>query len=227
MYFSGAHIPQISSAEGFFDILHLGVFLILSPAFDKHFYENLSPPPWLEKELNYALRHFFSILHTVRERFHILLDGVGVSVKYVLDRMVAEFAAAAAFLGKNLPGDQVADDVDCTVFIERLEGILRESHPEVFGFFSSCLDHGHKYFVWTGPELTMLPRTEEVVDLFPIAELLDLPTYSIYDVVLDATPAPGSAPSIPKPPTKPKPHAGKRPELEEESDRARKRTKRR
>jgi hypothetical protein len=184
--FSGAHIPDISSEEGFFNILHLGIFLILSPAFDKRFYES-SKPPCVTEELEYALRHFLSILHEVIERFHILLDGVGMSVKYVLDRMLSEFAAAAAFLAKNLPGEEVGADIKCSTFIKRLEGIIQKSYPDVLGYYSCCLDHGYKYFVWTGPKLKMLPRLEGMVDVVPITELLDLPTYFIYDVVLDAT----------------------------------------
>jgi len=168
------------------------------------------------EEQDYALRHFISILHTVVERSYILLDGVGVALKYVLDRMVAEFAAAAVFLGKNLPENQVGGDIDCSVFTQRIEEILQEFHPEVFGYYSRCLDHGHKHFVWTGPKLKILPRLEEMAYVVPITEMLDLPTCSIYDVVLEATP----------PPTKPPP-PGKRQEPEDESDREDGRPKRR
>lgn len=175
--------------EGFFDILHLGVFLILSPAFDKHFYQSSNPPPRLIDELDYALHHFLSILHQVFSRFHILLDGVGVSAKYVLDQMLAKFAAAAVFLGKNISGDHMGGDIDCFVFTEHLERILQESHPEIFGYYSRCLDHSHKYFVWTGPKSTILPRSEEFNYPISITELRDFPTHSIYDV-LDATPPP-------------------------------------
>jgi hypothetical protein len=135
--------------------------------------------------------------------------------------MLGEFAAAAVFLGKNLPGDQVGGDIDCSVFTEHLEEILQESHPEVFGYYSRCLDHGHRHFVWTGPKLKILPRLEEMVDVVPITELQDLPACSIYDVVLDATSPPGS------PQSNPKPLAGKRQEPEDESHAEKKMPKRR
>ena len=121
----GPHIPAISSVEGFFDILHLEVFIILSTAFDNRFYESGKCPPTLIDEVAYARRHFYSILHQVFQRFHILLDGVGVSVMYVVERMLAEFAAASVVLAKNLPGDQVGDNIDFSTFIEHIKGILK------------------------------------------------------------------------------------------------------
>ena len=132
----GPHIHAISSEEGFFDILHLGVFVILSTAFDNQFYESGKCPPTLIyiyfiDEVAYARHHFYSILHQVFRRFHILLDGVGVSVMYVVERMLAEFMAASVVLAKSLPGDQVGDNINFSTFVEHIEGILKESHPQI------------------------------------------------------------------------------------------------
>ena len=217
----GPHIPAISSEEGFFDILHLKVFIILSTAFDNRFYESEKCPPTLIDEVAYACRHFYSILHQVFQRFHILLDGVDVSVMYVMERMLAEFTATSVVLAKNLPGDQVGDNIDFSTFVEHIEGILKESHPPFFPYYSRCMDHGHKHFLWTGPQLKILPRLEELTHIIPITELQDLPTHSIYDVVLNTAPPPATTPPTGKH------HIGKRQERGNDSDVAEEQPKKR
>ena len=39
---------------------------------------------------------------------------------YVVERMLAEFAAASVVLVKNLPGDQVGDNIDFSTFVEHI-----------------------------------------------------------------------------------------------------------
>lgn len=90
----------MSSEEEFFDILYLGIFVILSPAFDSRFYLSIKPPTTLIDEIAYAVRHFHSLLHVFSLRFLIILDGEAVSHFYVVDRMLAEFAAAAVVFAK-------------------------------------------------------------------------------------------------------------------------------
>ena len=51
----GAHIPDLSSEVEFFDVLYLGVFVILSSAFDGHFYNGQKPSIHLVKEIACAV----------------------------------------------------------------------------------------------------------------------------------------------------------------------------
>ena len=46
--FVGVHIPDLSSKVDFFDVLYLGIFIVLSPAFNPQFYKwpNLFPCPF-------------------------------------------------------------------------------------------------------------------------------------------------------------------------------------
>src|ERR1700678_2915321 len=90
----------MSSVVEFFDIILLGIFIILSPAFDRRFYQN--PSPALVKEAENAVSHFHSILHIFSQRFIILLDGEPVSHSYIVHQMLAEFAAAAVVFSQAI-----------------------------------------------------------------------------------------------------------------------------
>lgn len=205
----------MSSEEGFFDVIHLGVFAILSPAFDIRFYGSNKPPPTLIEEVAYAVKHFHSILRVFTERFHLVVEGLSVSHLYVVDRMLAEFAAAAVVFSKALPGaDEMGEGLDISSFPERIEGIIQDSHPQVFDYFSRCLNQSHKHFIWTGPHVQILPRSKEFLSLIPLTtrgELLDLPSHSLYTV--DVEPA---APAVSQPSDKS--HSGKRHERVDQVD---------
>ena len=79
----------------FFDVLYLGIFIVLSPAFNAQFYNGLTPSPTHLKEAMYAVHHFYSLLHVFSQQYAIALEGEVVSHLYVVDRMMGEFAAAS------------------------------------------------------------------------------------------------------------------------------------
>lgn len=200
----GAHIPDLSSVLEFFDVLYLGVFVTLSPAFDDH--SQLKSPPTLVKEAAFARGHFKSLLHFFSNRFIILLEGEPVAHSYVVDRILGEFAAAAVVFAKAIrdSSDEGEDDgndgtegnLRCSRFVEDMEGILQGSHPRVFPYYSRCLDRSHKDFLWTGPKVQILPRSDEKVrSIFPLTaagEMLDHPDHPIYNRNLDSSLQPSS-----------------------------------
>lgn len=196
----GAHIPDLSSEVEFFDLLYLGVFVILSPAFDDRFYQNTKPRPSLVKEIAHAIVHFYSLLHLFSQRFFILLEGEVISPSYVVDRMLGEFAAASVVLAKSISkADEMIADVDpeevepedaepgdeirLSAFVEHIEGILKKSHPEVFPYYSRCLDRAHKDFLWTGPSVQIFLRSRNISPILSATasgEMWDLPSHPIY-----------------------------------------------
>lgn len=186
---AGAHIPALNSDVEFLDILCLGIFVILSPAFDRRFYPK--PPPSLVKEAAYAVLQFHSLIHIFSLRFIILLEGVTVVASYVVDRMLAEFASAAVVLAKDVQGFEDEDDVggpSISTFRGRIEGILRDSYPQTFPYYMRCLDSGHKHFTWTGPRIQILPQSEDcerLISFSTMGELQDLPGCQIYPLELD------------------------------------------
>ena len=187
----GAHIPDMSSEIELFDVLYLGIFVILSSAFDWRFYQGRKPPSALLKEMSNAVLHFHSLLHTFTQRFVLLLEGVPVALSYVFHRLLAEFAAAAVGFSKavdevNGEGSTdrgITDGIAATTFKAHVEGIVEGSYMKAFPYFSRCLEQGHPNFIWTGPKVQILPRTEDIVSVISIAtngELLDHPTHQIY-----------------------------------------------
>jgi hypothetical protein len=189
----GAHIPDFSSEVEFFDFLYLGVFVVLSTAYDDRFYNGRKPPPRLLKEAAFAIWHFNSLLLRFSQRFIIVLEGQAVSISYVVDRMLGEFAAASVVLAKGIYGsdgdDEVEDGIPRSALAGQIESILQKSHPEVFPYYSRCVDRGHKDFLWTGPVVQILPRSVAVastITLMTEGEVLDLPSHSIYTEDLDA-----------------------------------------
>jgi hypothetical protein len=178
----------------FLDILYLGVFAILSPAFDVRFYHAQKPARSLVVEITCAISHFRSILAAFSERYIILLEGVPMRSRYVFDRMLAEFAAATVVFAKAVDekkGDRTGDGdevIKTSEFIANLEEILKTSYPTAFPYYSRCLERGHSYFIWTGPKLQIVPRSEDSASILPLVsmgEMLDHPTHSIYEVVLE------------------------------------------
>ena len=85
----------------FFDILYLGIFAILSPALDPHFYHGLKQPPaTLLAEIDCAVAHFHVLLLKFSWNYIIVLEGEPVVYTYVVNRMLAEFAAATVVFSK-------------------------------------------------------------------------------------------------------------------------------
>jgi hypothetical protein len=192
----GAHLPNMSSEVEFFDILYLGIFAILSPAFDGRFYhDGVKPPPALEAEIAYAVGHFHSLLNIFSLRFIILLEGDPVAVSYVVDRMLAEFAAATLVFSKAIDessdglcgNDEGKDVITTSALAAHLEGILQGSYPKVYHYYSRCLERRHLHFQWTGPNLQILPRSEALTIK---GEMLDNPADPIYLIDLCYTPPP-------------------------------------
>lgn len=194
----GAHIPDLSSNVEFFDVLYLGIFIILSPAFDTRFYYGMKPPTPHLKESAKAVCHFHSLLHIFSQRFFIVLEGEVMSHLYVVDRMLAEFAAASVGLAMATEEShrieeevEDGDGISSLTFKEHIEGILLEHHPDLIQYYSRCLDRGHKDFLWNGPNVQILPRSDDfasIITLTTTGELLDLPSHQIYTEDLDPIP---------------------------------------
>ena len=184
----------------FFDVLYLGIFIILSSAFDNRFYVTGNPPANVVAEIAHARQHFYSLSHIFSKRFIIVLEGEAVAYSYILDRMLAEFAAAAINLSKAIDeqndkqsdGEEADDGVTTSSLIEMIEGILKESHFEIFPYYSRCLVGFHKHFTWTGPKLQILPRSPDILSIIPLmtyGERLELPSHRIYSTNIDTEPS--------------------------------------
>ena len=177
---------------GFFDILYLGIFVILSPAFDDRFYDAQKPPIALQEEISHAVCHFHSLLHIFSLRFIVLLEEEPVAHSYIVNRMLGEFAAAAVILAQDVDendGDvEGREGIASSAFVGLVETIIRRSYPNVFHYYSLCLDRRHKHFLWTGPEVQILPRSEELDLVIPTmtnGEMQDFPMHQIYEVDSD------------------------------------------
>ena len=188
----------MSSEEEFLDIVYLGIFVILSPAFDIRFYNLLKPPPCLTKEMLHAVAHFKSILRIFSLRFIVVLDGEPVAHSYLVDRLLAEFAAASVVFAKAVE----EADVDAGTAIEgkdgiksrnletQVEGVL-SSYPHVLPYYSRCVNNRHKHFVWTGAKIQILPRSDSFLSTIALTaggEMPDSTVQSIYTIDLSAEP---------------------------------------
>ena len=191
----------------FFDFLYLGIFVVLSTAYDDRFYHGRKPPPRLFKEAAFAVGHFHSLLHRFSQRYVVMLEGEAVSISYVVDRMLGEFAAASVILAKAIyefegydSDDEVEGRIPTAQFSENIKNILQTSHPEVFPYYSRCLYGGHKDFLWTGPVVQILPRSNAISSLITFmtkGEMLDLPSHQIYtEDVDDELPIPPASDTV-------------------------------
>jgi hypothetical protein len=207
----------LSSVDELFDVIFLGIFVNLSPAFDRRFYGGKIPDS-VADEASYAISCFVSIQDVFMNQYFILLDGpeeaVPVLFTYVYDRMFAEFAAAAVVFSKACRENQPEDyndgngeyGVTYTEFREDIERLIQLTNPDALPYYSRCVDGLHKDFLWSGPEVHIFPRSDDVMVLKRLGEVHDFPSHLIY-----------SSPEEPKL-TIVIPPAGKRQEREESDD---------
>lgn len=165
-------------------------------------------------------------MHLFSERFFTILEGVVVDSAYIMKRMLCEFAGALAVFAKVIHDSERGEmgmDVDSDDDDEEeenkgnlishpslqlhLDDIILESYPELMAYYRQCLATGHEHFVWTGPSVTILPRSEALSSVLPLlvseGELIELPSCPIFN--LDSpTPAPATPSSTPPITTQPK-----------------------
>lgn len=152
------------------------------------------------KEVNHAVGCFYSLLHIFSLRYVILLQGEPVQHTYIVDRLLAEFAAAAVNFAKSIAysnseaidNDRVATGLSSSVFEDGIETILRASHPQLFSYYASCLDSGKKEFLKPGLKIRIVPRSEAILSILPMTtmgEVLELPSGKIYETFPVPTPA--------------------------------------
>lgn len=196
----------MSSTVEFFDILYLGIFTILSPAFDRRFHGDQVPPPGLVNEISHAVGHFHSILNIFSLRFIVFLGGEPVAISYIVDKLLAEFAAASVVFANAVAenyqgivgggGNYVR--ITAAMFAKYMEGILKGSYPKALFYYSRCLERHHPHFIWTGPDPQIFRRTEDletIIGLSTAGEMLDNPADPIYLVELESAP-PSSRPAV-------------------------------
>lgn len=115
----------------------------------------------------------------------IVVEGKPVVDSYVVERMLAEFAAAVVVFAQSLWGsfDEAEDGISFSSIRAHIEGILQDSYAEALPYFLQCLERGHKSFIWTGPPLEIHPRSDSLGTIMPlltVGALLDLPSHPIY-----------------------------------------------
>jgi hypothetical protein len=136
--------------------------------------------------------------------------------------MLVEFAAAVAVFSQAL-NDSRAEDMDVDVHSnkgeeedvirpskvkETIDDIIAQSYPELIHYYQHCVASHHKHFVWTGPPIIILPRSEACASilgtLLSEGEKLDHPTCPIFitSMALPPPPLPPAAPSFPVTATK-------------------------
>src|ERR1700733_10963233 len=203
---TGAHIPDISSPIEMFDVIYLGIFITLSHAFDPRFYGDTTPPQALVDEIGSAQSHFQSLIHFSSNHFIMILEGVTVHASYIVNRMLAEFAAAVIVFSKAIhdekevkkQGEEEEEEISYFQLKAQIDGIIRHSYPEVLTYYQHCVNNGHKHFTWTGAPVEIVARSEACSSLLPhltSGEQLDLPRFPIYNHHPPTATPPATAPT--------------------------------
>lgn len=188
----------MSSQDGFFDVLFLGVFIILAPALDPRIFEDDMPPNLL-KEIALAESSFQSLLHLFTKRYFIMLDGEVISYKYIFHRLLAELAAATVTFAKQVynfamreaarePSTANDDDLEeekrkYSFLKDQISSIIKQSYPEVLDYYLMLCRTSHESFHWSDYTVWIFPRLKDVELLLSTisrGELVDLPGFPIY-----------------------------------------------
>jgi hypothetical protein len=197
----------MSSPTEFFDVIYLGVFIILSPAFDWRFYQT-SPPTNLRHEIGNAIGHFYKVIHVFSGKFTVLLDGEVIVPMYIVNRMLGEFAAAAVIFSQSIANTYNQQDESRLFSVQdAIECILKDYHPEVMAYYSHCVEQRHESFIWTGPQVDILRSSSSLLAVLSESTSgtwFDLPRHSIYQpetTFSNAQPSPEITPSASAPST--------------------------
>ena len=137
------------------------------------------------------------------KKFILKIEGEVIAYSYMVDRMLAEFAAAAVNLSMAVKECEGPDtNVQCSGLQENVEKILQKSHPGILCYHSRCLTGSHKSFIWSGPRIQILPhppphlQSEEftfITGNVSQPEMLDHPQHQIYPIFVASTPPPSAA----------------------------------
>ena len=145
----------------FFDIFIPWHIAILSPALDPCFCHGLKQPPaTLLAEIDCAVAHFHALLLKFSWNYIVVLEGEPVVYTYVVNRMLAGFAAATIVFSKaaaEANPEGAKHGMASSIVVWRVEDILQSSYPAALHYYSRCVERGHSYFIWTGPNLQILP----------------------------------------------------------------------
>jgi hypothetical protein len=135
------------------------------------FYYPAETPQALENEIASAEFHFLALIQYFCDHYITVLDGVVIDGWYIVKRMLAEFAAAVVVFSQQIDEFQ-RGDVDMDIDGEeadvippskvkvKVDDIIARSYPEVMAYYLNCVATCHKRFTWTGPPVTIFPRSE-------------------------------------------------------------------
>jgi hypothetical protein len=171
----------------------------------------MATPQALEDEITSAESHFLLVIHYFSNHHIAILDLVTVDCWYIVKQMLAEFAAATVVLSEAIAefrgGDMDVDidglenkgnevDVVLSQVKVKVDDIISQSYPEVMDYYLYCVVTGHKHFVWTGPPLTILPRSEACNSILQLltseGKKLDHPMQPIFTMPDMTPPSPSS-----------------------------------
>jgi len=134
------------------------------------------------------------------------LEGEAVAASYIVERILAEFAAASVVLAKSVEGPFGGPDrhgevgISFGKFSSKIRRILENFCPDVIPFFSTRAKDGHQDFFWTGERIEIFPRSEDIMSVLQVTragELMDFPKHPIYAPDLDkADPIPVTAKQV-------------------------------
>ena len=125
-----------------------------------------------------------------------------MAVTYIVDRMLAEFAAAAVVYARSIQGFLCEDydeetnmdgtGIDINMLEDQIGKILQNFCPDVISYFQRRRDASYPYFQWSGPDPIIFPRSKDIVAIIQLTtpgELLDFPHCPIYSTSLSDIPS--------------------------------------
>jgi hypothetical protein len=101
----------------------------------------------------------------------VVLAGQPVSPLYVFHQMLREFAAALMALVNAISDDlDNGDNNACCYSLVgiRIFVIINSSYPFIIPYYHECRDRVHKDFIWTGPDLQVVPHSQSLHAIIPL-----------------------------------------------------------
>jgi hypothetical protein len=176
-----AHIPDVATVEGLFDIVMVGNILEFSKVFSPAALLDRESPEALE-ERNVACWRYRQFMGWFASNHTISIDGSFVNPWYIAHRCLIEFGTSLCAY------KEVRSDETATLTASKLRKIvtqhIKSDWPTLLPRFLQLLESPTRFFRWTGPKF-VIHRRDNLPPNLIVPELEDLPISPVFSKLKD------------------------------------------
>jgi hypothetical protein len=155
------HVPDITTNDGFLDVVALGNLLELGEFLDRRFHlGKLSKKDAEEHRISRFNYHSFQ--KWFLKEYSLVCEQQVVSPSAVFQRSICEFAAALVLYKRRTTDTPRADECSPKKFQQLVEGFFANIHPHLSSTLKRLLENEEGSLHWEGPTFAIRQRLEDL-----------------------------------------------------------------